>query len=99
YLWNPANPASVLALQRMQASAQALGVQRQPVGVQNAHDGANAFAAITHERAEAFIVSPDAFLALHSTPIVDCAAQHHLPAIYGLPNYVEVGGLLVSMAH
>ena len=99
YLWNPANPASVLALKQMQASAQALGVQLQPVGVQNAHELANAFAAITHEHAEAFIVPPDAFLAHHSTQIVDFATQQHLPAIYGLPNYVEVGGLLVYMAN
>ncbi len=98
-LWNPANPASVLALPRMQAAAQALGVHLQPVGVQNVHDVATAFAAITHERAEAFIVPPDAFLALHRTPIVDFAPQRHVPAIYGLPEYVEVGGLLVSMAH
>jgi putative ABC transport system substrate-binding protein len=96
-LWNPTNPANVLALQRMQADAQALGVQLQPVEVQNTHDMANALVAITHEYAEALFVHPDPFITLHSRQIVDFATQRHLPAIYGAAQFVEAGGLLVYM--
>jgi len=96
-LWNPTNPGNVLALQRMQADAQALGVQLQPVEVQNTHDMANALVAITHEHAEALFVHPDPFITLHSRQIVDFATQRHLPAIYGAPQFVEAGGLLVYM--
>ena len=98
-LWNPTNPANVLALRRMQADARALGVQLHPVEVQNTPDVATALAAITHEQAEALFVHPDPFITLHSRQIVDFATQHHLPAIYGAPPFVEAGGLLVYMVN
>ena len=98
-LWNPTNPGNVLALQRMQADARALGVQLHPVEVQNTPDVATALAAITHEQAEALFVHPDPFITLHSRQIVDFATQHHLPAIYGAPPFVEAGGLLVYMVN
>ncbi len=98
YLWNPTNPVNALALPWTQAAAQTLGVQLQLVGVHNVEELANAFAAITHERAEALMVHPDGFLTLHRTQIVEFATQRRLPAIYGHPQYVEAGGLLVYMA-
>ena len=97
--WNPTNPVNALALPWTQAAAQTLGVQLHLVGVHNVPELATAFAAITQEQAEALMVQPDGFLTLHRTAILEFATQHRLPAIYGHPQYVEAGGLLVYMAN
>ena len=54
----------------------------------------SAFAAMTKEGAGAVVVLVDVMFANHRTRIADLAATHRLPAVYGLPEHVEVGGLM-----
>ena len=49
---------------------------------------------MTREQASAVIVLVDAVLQNNRTRITDLAARHRLPAVYGLSEYAEVGGLL-----
>jgi hypothetical protein len=49
---------------------------------------------MTNEQAGAVIVLVDAMLQENRTRITDLAARHRLPAVYGLSEYAEVGGLL-----
>jgi hypothetical protein len=48
---------------------------------------------MTRERAGAFLVLLDPMLAGQREQIADLAAKGHLPAMYALKRYVEVGGL------
>jgi putative ABC transport system substrate-binding protein len=45
------------------------------------------------QRIGALIVEPDAFITAESQ-VVALAARHAVPAIYGLPEFVEAGGLM-----
>jgi putative ABC transport system substrate-binding protein len=93
-LWNPTSLAFQTQLRHeAEAAAPALGVQLQFVEVRNPNDLDRAFAAMVRQRAGALLVLPDPLLTFHRQRIVDLAAKHHLPAMYGRREWVEAGGL------
>ena len=49
---------------------------------------------MTSEQAGAVVVLVDAMLLDHRTRIADLAARHRLPAVYGLSDHAEAGGLM-----
>ena len=98
-LWDPTNPYSALALDRTQQTAQHMGVQVHPVRVHEANDFESAFAALTRERPDALIVHGYIVLVQHRTRIVDFVAQHRLPTMYSLREFVEAGGLTSYGVH
>jgi putative ABC transport system substrate-binding protein len=93
-LWNPANPANVGYLQALQVAAQRLGVTLQPQGVQDPSQFDSAFAAMATARAQALIVFTDPLTVRYRDQIVDLAAKHRLPAMYGFREFVDAGGLM-----
>ena len=93
YLSNPNSPRS-----EMQAAAQALSVQLQPLEVQSVNDFDAAFEAAVKRRAQALIASPSPIFITHQKRIVDFTAKSRLPAIYPTSDYVNGGGLM-SYAH
>ena len=93
-LWNPNNVSNVPQLQQAQETAQALKVRLQPLEVRGLSELDSAFATMTKEQADAVIVLVDSMLVQHRTRLADLAAQSRLPAVYGLDDHVEAGGLL-----
>jgi putative tryptophan/tyrosine transport system substrate-binding protein len=93
-LHNPANPGNAPQVGHAQGAARALGVRLQPLAARGPSDIDSAFAAMTHEQAGAVIVLVDAMLQDHRARITELAARHRLPAVYGLNEYAEAGGLL-----
>jgi ABC-type uncharacterized transport system substrate-binding protein len=93
-LWNPNNVSNVPQLQQAQETAQALKVRLQPLEVRGLSEIDSAFATMTKEQADAVIVLVDSMLVQHRTRLADLAAQSRLPAVYGLEDHVEAGGLL-----
>jgi putative ABC transport system substrate-binding protein len=59
----------------------------------------SAFAAMKKERAAALTVLPDPMLLAERARIADLAAKQRLPAIYGIPEHVEAGGLMAYAAN
>jgi len=55
---------------------------------------AEAFAAMTEERAEGLLLLPHPFMWTHAQRIIDLAAQSRLPAVYPDRDFVKEGGLL-----
>jgi putative tryptophan/tyrosine transport system substrate-binding protein len=49
---------------------------------------------MTHEQAGGVIVLVDAVLQNNRARVTNLAARHRLPAVYGLGEYAEAGGLL-----
>ena len=94
-LVNPANVASIeTQLKDVGASARAMGLQIQ---IHNANTSAEidaAFETMRRERPDAVYVTTTAFLNGRSLQLAQLAAFHRLPAIYGLHEYVEAGGLM-----
>jgi putative ABC transport system substrate-binding protein len=99
-LWNALNPLSALLVQQAQDAAVKLGIELQPITVAGADDLDRALAiAAADRRARGLIVAEDGLTLAKRIQIVDFAAGHGIPAIYGLKEFIDVGGLLSYGAH
>jgi len=81
-LGNPANPGTAPMVRRAQDAARALGIRLQPLEARSPSEIDSAFAAMTTERAGAFIVLLDVMFSEHRARIADLAAKHRLPTVY-----------------
>jgi putative ABC transport system substrate-binding protein len=93
-LWNPANASNEPQLRQAKAAAHALGVKLQPLETREPNALESAFTAMRRERADAVIVLVDGMLVDNRTGIARLAAKTRLPAVYGIREHVEDGGLL-----
>jgi putative ABC transport system substrate-binding protein len=93
-LSNPTNRAIHSLLGEVEVAARSLGLQLQILEARGADEFQDAFVAMTRERAGALLVFPDGMFLLHRTRIADLAAKSHLPAMYGVREFVDAGGLV-----
>ena len=93
-LWNPANPIHGPSLKVIEAAARRLKVQLHPMGVQDPDQLDGAFSRMAQEHVQALTVPPDGMFLAHQARIIDLAASHRLPAMYGVRELVEAGGLM-----
>jgi putative ABC transport system substrate-binding protein len=93
-LWNPANPSGAPQLQEAEVAARALKVQLQPLEARSGNDLDKAFAAMTRVRADGMIVVVDGVFIDSRIRLARLAEKARLPAVYGLREHVEVGGLM-----
>ena len=98
-LWNPANPGSAPQLREAEASARVLGVRLQTLEARVPQEIDSAFAAMTKERAGALVVLTDAIFMNQRRQIAELAAAGRLPAVYGVREHAEAGGLIVYSAN
>ena len=98
-LGNPANAGSAPQLRQAEVAARTSGVRLQPLEARGPSEIDRAFAAMTRERADAFLVLLDPMLARQAERIADLAARSHLPAMYALRQHVEAGGLMAYGAN
>ena len=93
-----ANPANVAAtetqLKEVDAAARAMGLQIQIHNDNTSAEIDAAFETMSRERPDAVYVTTTAFLNGRRLQLAQLAAFHRLPAIYGLREYVEAGGLM-----
>jgi putative ABC transport system substrate-binding protein len=52
------------------------------------------FAVIAQERAEALLVAADSMFIIHRARLAELAAKNRVPAMYGIREHVEAGGLM-----
>jgi putative ABC transport system substrate-binding protein len=93
-LGNPANTGNAPQLRHAQDAARVLGMRLQFLEARGPGEIDGAFTAMTRARAGAVIVLVDGMLADHRARIADLAVKSRLPAIYGLSDYPEAGGLM-----
>ncbi len=93
-LWNPGNIYHHLVEKETKLAASALGVQLQGVDVQRSWDFERAFEAVVMGQVDALITVEDYLTVADRARIVDFAAMSRLPAIYGLREFVDSGGLI-----
>ena len=77
-----------------EVAARVLGVRPQFVKVQGPGDFDKAFAEMTNARADALMVVGGTMFLIERRSLVGLAAKNRLPAIYGLREYVDAGGLM-----
>jgi putative ABC transport system substrate-binding protein len=93
-LWNPANPIHEPSLRVIEAAAQRLKVQLHPKGVQDPHELEGAFSAMAQERLQGLTVPPDGMFLVHRARIIELAAKHRIPTMYGVRELARAGGLM-----
>ena len=95
-LRDPISPASLSELAALQAVAPLVGIELTPVDVQEGQEIEHALEGFAREQPAAvgLIVPPSPMAALHRNLIIRLAAQHRLPAVYGLRFYAVAGGLI-----
>ena len=92
-LWNPQTKISALNWKDIQLPARQLGIQVHSLQAQSPSDFDKVFKDATQARAGALAVLPDPLFAGNMKRIADLAIKYHLPSIFHLREYVDVGGL------
>jgi putative ABC transport system substrate-binding protein len=81
-------------LKEAEVAARALGVQLQFVEARGPVDFDRAFSDMTRARAGAVTAFGGTMFLIERRRLVDLAAKNRLPAVYGLREYVDAGGLM-----
>jgi putative ABC transport system substrate-binding protein len=94
-LVNPAQAATTEAtLREVEPAARTMGLQIQVFNANTSHEIDAAFESMGRERPDALFVGATAFLNARVVQLAQLAAFNRLPAIYGLREYAEAGGLM-----
>ena len=91
---NPVNPVYSLVLKASEAPARALGLQLEVVGVQGAEDFERAFRAAIKGHVDGLVILRDPVLITNQARLLALAATARLPAMYGMREFVDSGGLM-----
>jgi putative ABC transport system substrate-binding protein len=93
-LWNPLNGASRELVHAIRDAVHTFGLNARYHEVRQAADFTAAFDAITEEQPDALIIDTDVVLISQRKRIIEYAAARRLPAIYGLREFTDDGGLI-----
>jgi putative ABC transport system substrate-binding protein len=81
-------------LKELEGAARALRVKLQVLTARERQEIDTAFATMARERVQALLVTSDPMFLAQRERIVDLAAKHRLPAIFGWRESAEAGGLM-----
>src|SRR5215467_1290586 len=101
-LVNRTSPATVGYLRVLQGTAQSFGIKLHVQDVREPGQFDRAFVAMVAERAQALIVVVTPLTVRYRARIVELAAKHRLPTVYGFREFADAGGLMaygVNVAH
>jgi len=93
-LVNPTNPNAESISKDVQSAAHTLGKQIVLLSASTEREIDQQFATLVQQRADALIVSPDAFFDSQREHIVTLVAHHAIPAIYERRESAVAGGLM-----
>ena len=93
-LWNPTNAGNVNEWEQSKAAANRLKLTLISREVRQPKDISRAFRSLGPETVDAVVTLTDAVLSTGRTDIVYFAANHRLPGIFHLGDFVEQGGLM-----
>jgi len=97
-LSNPTNPFTSLALKETERWAGNLKLSVRLFSASTPDEIEKAFVAASKERVGGFVVVPDAMFLAQRVRLAELAAKHRLPAIYGIRDHAESGGLMAYAA-
>lgn len=98
-LCNPRNLVSALAIKAMDAAAPALGLSLQVVEARNPDELEKAVASAIAKGTGGLVVVQDTMLLAQRSQLAELVATSRLPAIYGIREHVEAGGLMAYAAN
>jgi putative ABC transport system substrate-binding protein len=98
-LWNPANQVHRPSMQNIDDAARQLKVELFRAGAREPKELEPAVSELMEKRIQALVVFPDGMFQSQTSQIVALAARHRLPAVYGLREFAEAGGLMAYGAN
>jgi len=93
-LGNSTAPALPAQVERLKEAARSLGIELVLVDARSPAEFADAFAKMSRAHVDALLVETDAMFFSERARIVELAATHRLPAIYGERQFADAGGLM-----
>src|SRR5262249_26014902 len=93
-LWNPIGSASETRLNEVRSAANSMGLKIQVFNASNSREIDTAFAAMSRERADAFLFIPDSTFNGRRVHLIHLATRHAIPAMYWQREFAEAGGLI-----
>ena len=93
-LINPKGPPAELHTKELEAAARTGGQQFITLRASEDRDLGPAFANLVPQRTDALIVVPDPFFDSRRDQLVDLAARHSVPTVYGWREFPVAGGLM-----
>jgi putative tryptophan/tyrosine transport system substrate-binding protein len=96
FMFNPSSFSGGEAVYRVpfEAAAPSFGIEPRLAFVHTRADVETTLSAIAREPNSGLIIPPDLFTIAHRALIIDLAAHHRLPTIYGLSLFATEGGLI-----
>ena len=91
---NSSNPVYGPILKASETPARALNLKLSVVGVERSDDFEIAFRKAVQARVDGFVVLRDPLLQINRTQILTLVASSRLPAVYGMREFVDSGGLV-----
>jgi putative ABC transport system substrate-binding protein len=93
-LVNPTVAFDAIHLREVEAAARALKITPHAVEARTPSDFEAAFSAATKRRVGALVVVGGSMIFAHREALAELASRNRLPAIYGVREHVDVGGLM-----
>ena len=93
-LADPTNPVYAFRKNRFPAAARQRGLTPLLVHASRAEELPRAFDDAVKQRAQMLVVANDVFFTVNARAVVDLAARHRIPAIYGNDIFAPLGGLV-----
>ena len=93
-LMRPEHPGHPLVVKEVEAAARTSRLPLQVVRVKTADELDTAFSSMVQGKADGLVVLADALFFRHRKRLADLAAKHRLPAVYGMTEHAEAGGLM-----
>jgi len=94
FLMNPTNPNGSSEMEAAQTAANSLGKELLVLRASSEGEIDDAFAIMAQRPGGALLGATDTFLFGRREKIVSLAAHYQIPAIYYLPEFAEIGGLM-----
>jgi putative ABC transport system substrate-binding protein len=94
FLWNPVPPGAGASRSAVESAARDLGLAFQSAEVRGRNEFEGAFAAMVRERADGLVVAQDPVTFGSRSQVVLLAGRNRLPAVYGVREFAEAGGLM-----
>jgi putative ABC transport system substrate-binding protein len=93
-LVNPTSPLAEPTITDVQSATSAIGQQIEILNASSSRDIDAAFTSLKQRRADALLISSDAFFVRRRVQLANLAVRHAVPVIYPFREFAEVGGLM-----